>query len=276
MNTKKILSVVAASAMALSISAVSASAADWSQASYADDNPDTCNIISTDENGVTAQQTSSAAQTKVRLTLSKILKNPDDVSKIYSGTYKVTYTGLDATDPAVVGWVGGGLYAATGNSTGFGVSPAADDEGNVLAWDHEVVCEDDFKYLLPSSVPSDASTAEFVFMDWSGQDLLSAGVTVTFSDLHLYDSDGNEIEQLGYGEYTGDDAIAVEDTATDEATEEVVEDTATEDTAAETTEAAPASDDTTTSTSTGNASAAAIAGVMAVAAGAAVAMRKRK
>lgn len=274
MNTKKILSVVAASAMALSISAVSASAADWSQSSYADDDPDTCNIISTDENGVTAQQTSSGAKTKVRLTLNKILKNPDDASKIYSGTYKVTYTGLDALDPNAANWVGGGLYAATTNSTTFGVSPATDDEGAFLAWDHEITLDDDFKYLLPSQVPTDASTAEFVFMDWSGQDLLSAGVTVTFSDLHLYDSDGNELEQLGYGEYAGDDAIAVE--ATEDTTEDTSVDESSDSSTDAATDAAPASDDTTDSSSTGNVSAAAIAGVMAVAAGAAVAMRKRK
>ena len=87
-------------------------------------------------------------------------------------------------------------------------------------------------------------------MDWSGQDLVANGITLTISDLHFYDADGNEIAQKDYS--------------------------GAADTAVETTEAAPAADATTTSTATGNTAAAAIASVMAVAGVAAIAAKKRK
>lgn len=262
MNIKKIASVAAAAAMAVSIAAVSASAADWSQAGYADDNPDTVNIVSTDENGVVAAQVVDGTAVKVRLTLDQILADPADVANVYSGTYKMTYKGLAGTD---IQGVGGGLYAATCNSTTFWLSPEFNEDGTVT-WEDEVVAEDEFKWLLPSQVPESAADAEFVFMDWSNSNFLSNNVTITVSDLHLFDKDGNEIAQKAYG--GAGDAAPVEtaEEAAPEATEE----------AAPVENVAPASDDTSASVATGNVSAAAIASVMAVAAAAAVASKKRK
>lgn len=263
MNIKKIASVAAAAAMAVSIAAVSASAADWSQAGYADDNPDTVNIVSTDENGVVAAQVVDGTAVKVRLTLDQILADPADVSKVYSGTYKMTYKGLAGTD---IQGVGGGLYAATCNSTTFWLSPEFNEDGSVT-WEDEVVAEDEFKWLLPSQVPENASEAEFVFMDWSNSNFLSNDVTITVSDLHLFDKDGNEIAQKAYGG-SGEAAPEATEEAAPEATEEAT------DTPVES--VAPTSDDTSTSAATGNVSAVAIASVMAVAAAAAVASKKRK
>ena len=94
MNIKKIASIAAAAAMAASLAAVSASAADWSQTGYADDNPDTVSIISSDENGVTGAQVVDGTAVKFRLTLDQILADPADVSNVYSGTYKMIYKGL--------------------------------------------------------------------------------------------------------------------------------------------------------------------------------------
>lgn len=264
MNIKKIASVAAAAAMAVSIAAVSASAADWSQAGYADDNPDTVNIVSTDENGVVAAQVVDGTAVKVRLTLDQILADPADVSKVYSGTYKMTYKGLAGTD---IQGVGGGLYAATCNSTTFWLSPEFNEDGSVT-WEDEVVAEDEFKWLLPSQVPESAADAEFVFMDWSNSNFLSNDVTITVSDLHLFDKDGNEIAQKAYGG-AGDAAPAPEET-TEEAAPETTEE------AAPVENVAPESDDTSASVATGNVSAVAIASVMAVAAAAAVAAKKRK
>lgn len=262
MNIKKIASVAAAAAMAVSIAAVSASAADWSQAGYADDNPDTVNIVSTDENGVVAAQVVDATAVKVRITLDQILADPADVANVYSGTYKMTYKGLAGTD---IQGVGGGLYAATCNSTTFWLSPEFNEDGSVT-WEDEVVAEDEFKWLLPSQVPESAADAEFVFMDWSNSNFLSNNVTITVSDLHLFDKDGNEIAQKAYG---GGGEAAPE--ATEEAAPEATEEAATEEVAP-----APTSDDVSASVATGNVSAAAIASVMAVAAAAAVASKKRK
>lgn len=265
MNIKKIASVAAAAAMAVSIAAVSASAADWSQAGYADDNPDTVNIVSTDENGVVAAQVVDGTAVKVRLTLDQILADPADVANVYSGTYKMTYKGLAGTD---IQGVGGGLYAATCNSTTFWLSPEFNEDGSVT-WEDEVVAEDEFKWLLPSQVPESAADAEFVFMDWSNSNFLSNDVTITVSDLHLFDKDGNEIAQKAYG---GAGEAAPE--ATEEAAPEATEEAGTD--AAPVENVAPISDDTSASVATGNVSAVAIASVMAVAAAAAVASKKRK
>ncbi|MGN1415547.1 MAG: hypothetical protein ACI4XF_01785 [Oscillospiraceae bacterium] len=262
MKMKKIISCAAAAAIALSMAAVSASAADWSQTGYADDNPDTINIVSTDANGVVAAQVNDGTAVKARITLDQVLADPADVANVYRGTYKVTYKGLAGTD---IQGVGGGLYAATCNSTTFWISPEFNEDGTVT-WEDEVTVDDEFKWLLPSQVPEDASQAEFVFMDWSNSNFVSNNVTITFSDLHLYDKDGNEIAQK---EYSGDAAAAVEEEAP------AVEETATEE-AAPVEDVAPASDDASTSASTGNASAAAIASVMAVAGVAAIAAKKRK
>lgn len=259
MKMKKIISCAAAAAMALSMAAVSASAADWSQTGYADDNPDTINIVSTDANGVVAAQVNDGTAVKARITLDQVLADPADVANIYRGTYKVTYKGLAGSD---IQGVGGGLYAATCNSTTFWVSPEFNDDGTVT-WEDEVVVEDEFKWLLPSQVPEDASQAEFVFMDWSNSNFVSNDVTITYSDLHLYDKDGNEIAQK---EYSGEAAPAAEEAPAEEAPAEE----------APVEEVAPASDDVSDSASTGNASAAAIASVMAVAGVAAIAAKKRK
>ncbi|MDY2846716.1 MAG: hypothetical protein SOU50_00660 [Oscillospiraceae bacterium] len=259
MKMKKIISCAAAAAMALSMAAVSASAADWSQTGYADDNPDTINIVSTDANGVVAAQVNDGTAVKARITLDQVLADPADVANIYRGTYKVTYKGLAGSD---IQGVGGGLYAATCNSTTFWVSPEFNDDGTVT-WEDEVVVEDEFKWLLPSQVPEDASQAEFVFMDWSNSNFVSNDVTITYSDLHLYDKDGNEIAQKAY---SGEAAPAAEEAPAEEAPAEE----------APVEEVAPASDDVSDSASTGNASAAAIASVMAVAGVAAIAAKKRK
>jgi hypothetical protein len=259
MSMKKVLSCAAAAALAASMMSISTSAADWSQTGYSDDDPTTVTIVSTDANGVTFTQQVAGGSCKARITLSDILANVDDASKVKSGTWKVTYTGLSSLTGTDIGWLGGGCWAATCNSAGFGLSPNDYAEDDTTIWEDTQTVEDSFKYLLPSQVPEDATTAEFVFMDWSGQDLTAYGITLTVSDLHLYDEDGNELAQK---DYSGA-ATAAADTTTD--------------TAADTTETAPAADTTsTTSSGTGNTAAASIAAVMAVAAAAAVATKKRK
>ena len=252
MNMKKVISCTAAAAMTLSMMSIAANAADWSKTGYADNDPTTVEIVSTSADGVTFTQQVAGGNCMARITLIDILANAEDGAKVKSGTWKVTYNGLSSLTGTDIGWLGGGCYAATCNSTGFGLSPNEWAEDGTTVWEDTQTVEDGFKWLLPTQVPADAAEAEFVFMDWSGQDLVANGITLTISDLHLYDADGNEIAQK---EYAG---------------------AAAADTTAETAEAAPAADATTTSTGTGNAAAASVAAVMAVAGAAAVAARKRK
>lgn len=249
MNMKKVLSSVAAVAMTASLMTVAANAADWSKASYADDDPTTVEIVSTSADGVTFTQQVAGGSCKARITLVDVLANAEDVSKIKSGSWKLTYTGLSNLNGTEIGWLGGGCYAATGNSTGFSLSPNEWAEDGTVIWEDTQTVEDSFKYLLPTSVPTDAASAEFVFMDWSGQDLVANGITLTISDFHLYDEDGNEIAQKDY-------AGAVADTSADTTADATVE--------------------TTTSTATGNVGVASVAAVMAVAGATVIAAKKRK
>ena len=251
MNMKKTVSAIAAAAMAVSALSIAATAADWSKTGYADDDPNTVSIISTDANGVTFTQAVAGGACKARITLSDVLANPEDVSKIKSGSWDITYNGLSSLTGTEIGWLGGGTWCASTNSAQFGIGPQETNEDGTTVWDDTQTISDSFKYLLPTQVPTDASEAEFVFMDWSGQDLASNGITVTISNFKLFDEDGNEIAQKEYG--------------------------GASDAAADTTADAPAADTTaTTSTATGNTTAAAIASVMAVAGAAAIAAKKRK
>lgn len=244
MNMKKTVSAIAAAAMAVSALSIAATAADWSKTSYADDDPNTVSIVSTDANGVTFTQAVGGGSCKARITLVDILANPEDASKIKSGSWDVTYTGLSSLTGTEIGWLGGGTWAASTNSAGFGLAPTETKEDGTTVWEDTQTVSDSFKYLLPTQVPTDAE-AEYVFMDWSGQDLVANNITVTVSNLKFFDEDGNEIAQK---EYSG--AAATE---------------------------APAADTTaTTSTATGNTTAAAIASVMAAAGVAAIAAKKRK
>ena len=270
-HLSSLAAVAAAAAMCAMVSA-SASAADWSKTGYADDDPSTVSIVSTSADGVVFTQTTDGVAAKARITLDQVLADPADVSNIYSGSWTVVYHGLAGSD---IQGVGGGCYAGTCNSTTYWLSPEFNEDGTVT-WDDEVTVEDSFKYLLPSQVPTDAASTEYVFMDWANANLVSNNVTIEIKDLKLFDKDGNEIAQKEYSgaaEAATEEAAPAEDAAVEEtASEEVaVEDTAVE----ETTEAAPEADTTTPVAATGNTAAASIAAVMAVA-GAAALISKRK
>ena len=148
MNFKKISAVAASAALAASMMSLSASAADWSKTGYADDDPTTVTIVSTNADGVTFTQQVAGGSCKARLTLSEILENPDDVSKVYSGSWDITYTGLSSLTGTEIGWLGGGAYCATTNSAGFGLAPAEYNEDGTTVWDDTQTVQDSFKYLL--------------------------------------------------------------------------------------------------------------------------------
>ncbi|MCM1577185.1 MAG: hypothetical protein NC078_00090 [Ruminococcus sp.] len=261
MKIKKLLAGVTAFA-ALSALSVSVSAADWSQTGYADDDPSTVNIISTSADGITFTASSDDSACKARITLSDILADPADVSKIYSGSWTVTYNGLSSLSGTEIGWMGGGTYVATTNSAGYGLAPNEWGEDGMAIWEDSQSVEDSFKWLLPSNVPEDASAAEFVFMDWSGQPLVSNGITVSISNFKLFDKDGNEIAQK---DYAGAAAAPAETEAAPAETEA----------APAATEAAPVADTSTAPVQTGNTSAAAMVAVMAVAGAAALISKKK-
>lgn len=245
MNMKKIISSVAAVAMAASLMAVAANATNWSAASYADDDPNTVSIISTSEDKVEFTATADGTAAKARIVVGDVLDEAD-AAKVKSASWTVTYTIPEGT--AAGNGVGGGTYFGCKNSTGYWISPDYDDDGNAYWANTTYTAEDNVKFLLPTDVL--AADSELVFMDWSNHEAITA-MTVAISDLKFFDADGNEIAQKAY-------AGAAEATA-------------------DTAEEAPAADTAaTTATATGNASAAAIVGVMAVAGAAAIAAKKRK
>lgn len=245
MNMKKIISSVAAVAMAASLMAVAANATNWSAASYADNDPNTVSIISTSEDKVEFTATADGTAAKARILVGDVLDEAD-AAKVKSASWTVTYTIPEGT--AAGNGVGGGTYFGCKNSTGYWISPDYDDDGNAYWANTTYTAEDNVKFLLPTDVL--AADSELVFMDWSNHEAITA-MTVAISDLKFFDADGNEIAQKAY-------AGAAEATA-------------------DTAEEAPAADTAaTTATATGNASAAAIVGVMAVAGAAAIAAKKRK
>ena len=243
MKISKISAVVAAAAVAVSMAAVSASATNWANASYADDDPNTVKIISTDENKVSFTSTADGTTCKARITVSELLE-AGDIEKVKSASWTVTYDIPEGT--AGGNGVGGGTYFGCKNSTGYWISPDEYDDDGVGHWGTGTyTAADDVKFLLPTEVLT--ADSELVFMDWSNHEAITA-MTVSISDLKFFDADGNELAQKAYAGA----ASSAADTAT------------------------PAADSSTTSTATGNVPAAAVAGVMAVAGAAAVATKKRK
>ena len=275
---KKLIAGIAA-VVAMSAFASTASAVDWSAAGHADgDDPATGTIISTDENGVTWGQATAGELSKFRITWADVLENPDDLSKVYSGSWKITYHGLSKLTGTDCGWMGGGTWVSTGNSAQYSLSPNDWAEDGTAIWEDEQTVEDSFKWLLG---PAEDVSNEIVFMDWSGQDITDQSITFTVSDFKIFDKEGNEIPQKAYG--AGGSAAAEEAPAEEAAAEEApAEEAAAEEAPAEEaapaeTEAAPApaAAEETTSTATGNTSAAAAVAVMAAAAVAAYVSKKK-
>ena len=242
MNMKKIISCTAAAAMAVSMMSIAADATNWANASYADDDPNTVNVLAVDENKADFTATADGTAAKLRITVGELLEE-SDIANVKSATWKVTYTIPEGT--AAGNGVGGGTWFGVKNSTSYWISPDYDDDGNAYWANTTYTAEDNAKFLLPTDVL--AADSELVFMDWSNHEAITK-MTVTISDLKFFDADGNELAQKAFA---GAAAPAAE-------------------------ESAPASDAATTSTPTGNVAAAAIAGVMALAGAAAVATRKRK
>lgn len=246
MKISKIIAAIAAAATTASMIAVSASATNWANASYADDDPNTVKVISTDENKASFTATADGQAAKLRITVGELLEEAD-IANIKSASWTVTYEIPEGT--AAGNGVGGGTYFGCKNSTGYWISPDYDDDGNAYWGSGTYTATDEAKFLLPTEVL--AADSELVFMDWSNHEAITT-MTVTISDLKFFDGDGNELPQKAFAG-------------------------AASAPAAETTEA-PAADDgaATTSATTGNAAVASIAAVMAVAGVAAIAAKKRK
>jgi len=224
-NAKKLSVVGVASIMASMGATISVSAADWSQASYADNDPNTVKIVASDENSVTF--TNSKFNTdicKARITLDKVLKNRADYANIAKMEWTVTYTGV--TPELTADKLSGGTYVTNASSVGYGIeSDDYDEDAEKAIWNNDTYTIQD-SYEVPDDTPL-VEDGELVFMDWSFADIGSQGVQVTVSDLKIYDKDGNEIEQLGYKDW-------VEGTTEDDSTEAVQEAEAEEEVAEET------------------------------------------
>lgn len=246
MKISKVLAAIAAAATAVSMIAVSTSATNWANASYADDDPNTVKVISTDENKASFTATADGQAAKLRITVGELLEDAD-IANIKSATWTITYDIPEGT--AAGNGVGGGTWFGCKNSTGYWISPDYDDDGNAYWGSATYTATDEAKFLLPTEVL--AADSELVFMDWSNHEAITT-MTVSISDLKFFDGDGNEIPQKAFAG-------------------------AASAPAAETAEA-PAADNgaATTSATTGNATVASIAAVMAVAGVAAIAAKKRK
>lgn len=208
---KKAISTIAAIAAA-STMAVSVSAADWSQCSYADNDPTTLKLLEQNSDGVTFTNSDTSPDIcKARITIDKILKNTADCSKVAKMEWTVTYTGVTPELVAEAG-LAGGTYAIDRNSTGYQIEPDSSDDDDNYIWDKDT-------YSTVDSVEFEDGISdtegEIVFMDWSYASIGEQGVKVSITDLKIYDKDGNELEQLGYGEWL--------DPATAEATEDTAE-----------------------------------------------------
>lgn len=243
MKISKVLAAIAAAATAVSMIAVSTSATNWANASYADDDPNTVKVISTDENKASFTATADGQAAKLRITVGELLEDAD-IANIKSASWTVTYEIPEGT--AAGNGVGGGTYFGCKNSTGYWISPDYDDDGNAYWGSGTYTATDEAKFLLPTEVL--AADSELVFMDWSNHEAITA-MTVSISDLKFFDGDGNELPQKAFAGAASAPA-------------------ATEAPAADT---AP-----TTTASTGNATVASIAAVMAAAGVAAIAAKKRK
>jgi len=246
MKMRKIAAGIAAAALAVSMMSIAADATNWANASYADDDPNTVKIVSTDENKVVFTQTADGGACKCRITVGELLEDAD-AAKVKSATWTITYEGV--SDKLGTNGLGGGTYFGMKNSTGYWISPDYDDDGNAYWANTTYTATDEWKGLLPTEVLS--ADNELVFMDWANNNLASAGVTVSISDLKFFDADGNEVAQKAYAGATAAPAPEA-DTA------------------------APVADSNTATAATGNTAAAAIAAVMTAAGAAAVASRKRK
>lgn len=236
MKISKVLAAVSAVAMAVSMIAVSASATNWANASYADDNPDTVKVISVDENKASFTAAADGQAAKLRITVGELV---DDPAQIKSASWTVTYEIPEGT--AAGNGVGGGTWFGCKNSTDYWISPDYDDDGNAYWGNGTYTATCEAKFLLPTEVL--AADSELVFMDWSSHEAITA-MTISISDLKFFDADGNEIAQKAF-------AGAASAPAADNGA-------------------------ATTSATTGNTAVASIAAVMAAAGVAAIAAKKRK
>lgn len=195
MKTKKILSVLAAMSI-IGTMGVTVSAADWSETSYADNDPEIVKIVSTDANSIVFTNTASQTDIcKARITLEKVLKNPADYAKIAKMTWKVTYNNVSSDYKGDA--LSGGTYVTNANSVGYKIEPDSFNENDEPVWSKSTYeTTDEF-----NAETTCIENGEIVFMDWSYADIGGSGITVTISDFKIFDADGNEIEQLGYGEF---------------------------------------------------------------------------
>lgn len=190
MKISKVLAAVSAVAMAVSMIAVSASATNWANASYADDNPDTVKVISVDENKASFTAAADGQAAKLRITVGELV---DDPAQIKSASWTVTYEIPEGT--AAGNGVGGGTWFGCKNSTDYWISPDYDDDGNAYWGNGTYTATCEAKFLLPTEVL--AADSELVFMDWSSHEAITA-MTISISDLKFFDADGNEIAQKAF------------------------------------------------------------------------------
>lgn len=279
MKTKSLISTIAAAAT-ISLMAVNVSAADWSQASYADNDPNTVKIISQTDTGVTFTTTDTNTDTcKTKIALDKILADSADCSKAAKFEWTITYNGVSPEFKGVA--LSGGAYMTNANSEGYSIKPDGYDADKKPVWKNNKYSATD---RLMVEEPLTANS-EIVFTDTSYANIGANGIFVTISNLKVYDADGKELAQLANGKWLDenvpeetkvsvndaeDDAPEIENTA-----KTTTETTVTEAPAEETTKQ-PVDDNTEKNVNTGDVSTTIAFGAIGLACAALVATRKRK
>lgn len=267
MKSLKRIAAIAAATMAVSTMSMSVSAADWSQTSFADNDPTIVTIVQADDSGVIYKNNQNPDYAKVRITLDKILKNPDDYAKIAKVTYTVEYHGI-TSDLKTEGTIGGGAWLTNQNANSYTFEPDSYDENDIPIWKEGTYKAED-GLDVPEDMPLEKD-GEFVFMDWSRANLGAQGVTIQISNLKLFDKDGNEIEQLKYGEWTAEGTSKTETETPSE--EDTKSDESSEPSNDAIVEAKPDEDNA----KTGNALPVAACAILAASTAASVALKKRK
>ena len=193
------------SALLLAAFATNVYAADWSEATFADGNPSTGKIVSANKNGVTWAQVTAGEPAKIEIYWEDILKNPKDISKVYTVKWKVTYKGLKKLNGSDIAWLGGGAWVCVDNSKTYSISPDSFNSDGKAVWRRNSrTVSDSFTLKKGASFAPEDS---IVFMDWSGQDFSDGSVTMTLSDFMVYDKNGKPIAQKQYSKGASKKAI---------------------------------------------------------------------
>ena len=204
MKIKKLVAVFAAVAMAVSMMTISASASNFANVTYGDDDPTMGSIISKSADSFTVAPTGDGLQFKAKLQATDLLADPSQVGDITKITATITY---DSANKVPHAYLGGGLWTNGGAQSDWSLKQCNVDEEDNMSYSGPISTDIEVKFLLPKQHLT-AEACSMVFIDWSAnsQDngsLSTDGMTLTVSNLKFLDKDGNEIAQAEFSGTAG-------------------------------------------------------------------------